>query len=250
MATIEQEVRALQDAIDSHESIVFFGGAGVSTESGIPDYRGEDGIDKEGPDENGFWPEEKREHSFMIRHPEIFYKEFKESLKTLDVKPNATHYKLTELEKAGKLKAIVTQNIDGLHQKAGSVRVLELHGNMREAYCDVCKKRYPLDLILKDDPKDIPRCGVCGGMIRPDVVMFGEALNQKVISEAVDAISKADMLIIAGTSLVVYPAAGLVDYFRGDCLVLMDKQNTPRDDGADILIRHPIAEVFSRIEVL
>ena len=237
-------VTLLQQAIDSHKRVVFFGGAGVSTESGIPDYRGKDGTDKEGPDEEGYTPEERRYHDYFLTHPEKFHDEFIVRFNALSaVEPNATHYKLAELERAGKLRAVVTQNIDGLHHRGGSEYVIELHGNMRTCHCEKCKTTYPIARFLEDGV----RCD-CGGLIRPDIVMFGESLDDNAIRSAVTEIANADMLIIAGTSLAVYPAAGLVDYFRGDCLVLMDRQKTPRDNAADILIREPIAEVFAQIK--
>ena len=241
---VQEAAEKLQQAIDSHRRVVFFGGAGVSTESGIPDYRGKDGIDKEGPDEEGYTPEERRYHDYFLTHPDKFHDEFIVRFRALSaVEPNATHYKLAELERAGKLRAVITQNIDGLHHRGGSQYVIELHGNMRTCHCEKCGTTYDIKRFLDGGV----RCD-CGGLIRPDIVMFGESLDDGAITAAVNEIANADMLIIAGTSLAVYPAAGLVDYFRGDCLVLMDRQKTPRDGAADILIREPIAEVFGKIK--
>ncbi len=240
---MERSVELLQKAIDAHERIVFFGGAGVSTESGIPDFRGEDGIDKT-TDERGATPEERRHHKYLVEHPQEYWEGFREARKRPRWLPNATHYKLAEMEKAGKLLAVITQNVDNLHQDAGSENVIELHGNLREAYCESCGTVYPLEKYVEEGY----HCE-CGGMIRPSIVLFGESLDVDSIQNAARAIASADMLIVAGTSLVVFPAARLIDFFQGDCLVLMDKQKTPRDEDADILIREPIAQVFSQIEI-
>ena len=208
MTKIEQ----LQEIIDSSENIVFFGGAGVSTESGIPDFRSADGIYSK-------TPEELVSHTYYFKHTEEFFEFYKENLIFKDAKPNPAHYKLAELEKEGKLKAVITQNIDGLHQSAGSKNVLELHGSVHRNYCQICNKNYDLDYILNS--QGIPRCE-CGGIIKPDVVLYEEPLNNAILSFAVDYISNAETLIIGGTSLVVYPAAGLINYFNGKNLVLIN----------------------------
>ncbi|WP_295593308.1 NAD-dependent protein deacylase [uncultured Methanobrevibacter sp.] len=233
MTKIEQ----LQDIIDSSENIVFFGGAGVSTESGIPDFRSADGIYSK-------TPEELVSHTFYFEHTEEFFEFYKENLIFKDAEPNPSHYKLAELENKGKLKAVITQNIDGLHQKAGSKNVLELHGSVHRNYCQVCNKSYNLDYILSSE--GIPRCE-CGGIIKPDVVLYEEPLNNAILSYSIDYISNADTLIIGGTSLVVYPAAGLINYFNGKNLVLINKSETPYDNMANLVINDAIGEVFSKL---
>ena len=240
----EEKLQALQKKINKAESIVFFGGAGVSTESGIPDFRGVDGLYRQ---KYKYPPERIISHSFFVSDTEEFYRFYKDKMLVLDAEPNPCHYKLAELEKAGKVKAVVTQNIDGLHQKAGSRTVYELHGSIHRNYCTRCGKSFDGEYIKNCD--GIPRCDECGGIVKPDVVLYEEALDGDVMSAAVNAIAGADMLIIGGTSLVVYPAAGLIDYFSGNDLVVINKSPTGRDDYADLVITDPIGEVFDRIEV-
>lgn len=232
----------LKNAIQECNYIVFFGGAGVSTESGIPDFRSVDGLYSQ---KYKYPPETIVSHSFYISKTEEFYDFYKEKMLFPDAKPNMAHIKLAELEKQGKLKAVVTQNIDGLHQAAGSKEVLELHGSVHRNYCERCNKFFDLDYIIKSD--GVPRCDSCGGRIKPDVVLYEEGLDNSIIARTVDHISKADMLIIGGTSLAVYPAAGLIDYFKGKYLVVINKSPTPRDRYADILINDKIGEVFSAL---
>ena len=237
----EQEIGALQEIIDESKHIVFFGGAGVSTESGIPDFRSEDGLYHE---KYSYPPERIISHSFFLTKPEVFYRFYKEKMLCLDAEPNAAHRKLAELEQAGKLKAVVTQNIDGLHQKAGSKRVYELHGSIHRNYCMRCHKFYPAEFIKASE--GIPYCS-CGGVIKPDVVLYEESLDGKTIEDAVTAIAHADTLIIGGTSLVVYPAAGFIDYFRGKHLVLINKAETGRAVRAELSIQAPIGEILAEI---
>lgn len=239
----EQEIGALQEIIDESKNIVFFGGAGVSTESGIPDFRSEDGLYHE---KYSYPPERIISHSFFLTNPEVFYRFYKEKMLCLDAEPNAAHRKLAELEQAGKLKAVVTQNIDGLHQKAGSKIVYELHGSIHRNYCLRCHKFYSAKFIKES--VGIPYCS-CGGVIKPDVVLYEESLDSKTIEDAVTAITNADTLMIGGTSLVVYPAAGFIDYFRGKHLVLINKAETGRTVQADLAIRAPIGEVMAEIRV-
>ena len=241
---MSREVDELQKIIDTHKKIVFFGGAGVSTESGIPDFRSQDGLYNL---QYKYPPEQIISHSFFVRDPKEFYRFYKDKMLILDVEPNAAHKKLAELEAAGKLLAVVTQNIDGLHQKAGSKTVYELHGSIHRNYCMKCHKFF--DGAQLKAMKGVPKCDKCGGTIKPDVVLYEEGLDNEVISGAVRAIREADCLIVGGTSLVVYPAAGLIDYFRGDSLVLINKSATTRDESADLVIREPIGEVLGRIRV-
>ena len=239
------KINQLQEIINSSDNIVFFGGAGVSTESGIPDFRSENGIFKS-LKKYGASPEQLVSHSYYIDHTEEFYNYYKENLVFTDAEPNPAHIKLAELEKAGKLKAVITQNIDGLHQKAGSKKVLELHGSIHRNYCQICNKEYGLDYIMEND--GIPRCE-CGGIIKPDVVLYEEPLNDFVLNTAVHYISDADTLIIGGTSLVVYPAAGLINYFNGSRLVLINKSQTPYDSLASLVINEAIGETLSQIKI-
>lgn len=244
MEGINQEaVQKLQEMIDKSNSIVFFGGAGVSTESGIPDFRSVDGLYHQHYD---YPPETILSHTFYRSKPDEFYRFYRDKMLCLNAKPNAAHLKLAELEAAGKLTAIVTQNIDGLHQAAGSRTVYELHGSVLRNYCESCGKFYDAEYILKSE--GVPSCS-CGGSIKPDVVLYEEGLDNQIINGAVRAISEADMLIIGGTSLVVYPAAGLVDYYQGDRLVLINKAPTSRDSAADLVISGPIGEILSQIKV-
>lgn len=225
----------------SSENIVFFGGAGVSTESGIPDFRSVDGLYNQQYD---YPPEQILSHSFFMENTEEFYRFYRNKMIFPDVKPNTAHIKLAELEKKGVLKAVVTQNIDGLHQLAGSRKVYELHGSIHRNYCMKCRKQYDADYILKSE--GIPRCS-CGGIVKPDVVLYEEALDDSTVTGAVNAIAKADTLIIGGTSLNVYPASGLINYFRGKYLIIINMSTTPADSRADLLIHEKIGEVFSRI---
>ena len=239
------KINQLQEIIDTSENIVFFGGAGVSTESGIPDFRSESGIFKS-LEKYGDTPENLVSHSYYMDHTEEFFDYYKENLVFKDALPNPAHLKLAELEKTGKLKAVITQNIDGLHQKAGSKNVLELHGSIHRNYCQICNKKYDLDYILQSE--GIPKCE-CGGIVKPDVVLYEEPLNNAVLNFSVDYISRAETLIIGGTSLVVYPAAGLINYFNGRNLVLINKSETPYDDLATLVINDAIGETLSQIEV-
>ena len=238
------ELQQLQDMISECDNIVFFGGAGVSTESGIPDFRSVDGLYHQQYD---YPPETILSHTFYRRNPEEFYRFYRNKMLCLDAEPNAAHKKLAELEAAGKLKAVVTQNIDGLHQKAGSKKVLELHGSVLRNYCERCGKFFDAEYILNSE--GVPKCDDCGGSIKPDVVLYEEGLDQRTITESIEAISAADMLIIGGTSLVVYPAAGLVDYYRGNKLVLINKSVTSMDSKADLVISDSIGKVFRQIVV-
>ena len=241
---MDEKIEKLKEWIDGSDNIVFFGGAGVSTESGIPDFRSQDGLYNQ---EYAYPPETILSHTFFMRNPKEFYRFYRNKMLVLDAKPNAAHYKLAELEEKGKLKAIVTQNIDGLHQKAGSKHVLELHGSIHRNYCMRCAKFYDAEYMLKSR-EPVPRC-TCGGVIKPDVVLYEEGLNQQTLEDAVFYISHADMLIIGGTSLAVYPAAGLIDYYRGNKLVLINKSTTPMDARADLLIQAGLGDVFGQIEV-
>ena len=239
------KINQLQEIIDSSENIVFFGGAGVSTESGIPDFRSESGIFKS-LEKYGDTPENLVSHTYYIDHTEEFFDYYKENLIFRDAKPNPAHLKLAELEKVGKLNAVITQNIDGLHQKAGSNNVLELHGSIHRNYCQICNKEYELEYILQSE--GIPRCE-CGGIVKPDVVLYEESLNNAILNFSIDYIQNADTLIIGGTSLVVYPAAGLINYFNGENLVLINKSETPYDNLATLSINDAIGEVFSQIKI-
>ena len=240
----EESLKRLNDAIAACDSIVFFGGAGVSTESGIPDFRSVDGLYNQ---KYKYPPETIISHSFYMRNPSEFYRFYKDKMLYLDAKPNVTHEKLAELEKMGKLKAVVTQNIDGLHQLAGSKEVLELHGSVHRNYCTRCRKFFDLKYIVQSE--DVPICDACGGTVKPDVVLYEEGLDQDILSRTVARISQADMLIIGGTSLAVYPAAGLIDYFSGKYLVVVNMAPTPRDQHADILVHGKLGEVFSKITI-
>lgn len=238
-----QDVEKLQELIDQHDRIVFFGGAGVSTESGIPDFRSVDGLYNQKYD---YPPETILSHTFFMRHPEEFYRFYRDKMLALDAKPNAAHKKLSELEAAGKLTGVVTQNIDGLHQAAGSKNVYEIHGSIHRNYCQKCGKFY--DAAYVKNSKGVPRCE-CGGVIKPDVVLYEESLDENMIDKSIRAISQADTLIIGGTSLVVYPAAGFVDYFKGKHLVVINKGDTAKSVRAELTIAAPIGEVLSQITV-
>lgn len=238
-----QDVEKLQELIDQHDRIVFFGGAGVSTESGIPDFRSVDGLYNQKYD---YPPETILSHTFFMRHPEEFYRFYRDKMLALDAKPNAAHKKLSELEAVGKLTGVVTQNIDGLHQAAGSKNVYEIHGSIHRNYCQKCGKFY--DAAYVKNSKGVPHCE-CGGVIKPDVVLYEESLDENMIDKSIRAISQADTLIIGGTSLVVYPAAGFVDYFRGKHLVVINKSDTAKSVRAELTITAPIGEVLSQITV-
>lgn len=238
---MEDKIAKLKSWIEESDNVVFFGGAGVSTESGIPDFRSVDGL------YNQKWkypPETILSHSFFEREPEEYYRFHREKLVIDAVKPNRAHIRLAELEQEGKLKAVITQNIDGLHQAAGSREVLELHGSILRAYCAKCRKIFPESII--NHGEGVPRCG-CGGVIRPDIVLYEEQLDEEILYKSVNYIRNADVLIIGGTSLNVYPAAGLINYYRGNKLVLVNLSQTPYDSEADLVINEKIGEVFSRI---
>lgn len=228
----------LKSIIENSDNIVFFGGAGVSTESGIPDFRSVDGLYNQRYD---YPPETILSHSFYTARPEEFFRFYRDKMLCLDALPNAAHRALAALEGQGKLKAVITQNIDGLHQKAGSKNVLELHGSVLRNYCESCGRFYGVEAVAES--RGVPRCE-CGGRIKPDVVLYEEGLDSGIISRSVKAISEADVLIVGGTSLSVYPAAGLIDYFRGRTLVLINKTPTPADSRAALVIREPIGEAL------
>lgn len=234
-------VEKLKELVEGSDNIVFFGGAGVSTESGIPDFRSTDGLYNQTYD---YPPETILSHTFFVRETEEFYRFYRDKMLCLDAQPNAAHRKLAELERRGKLKAVITQNIDGLHQAAGSREVLELHGSVHRNYCTECGRSFTARQILES--KGIPRCA-CGGILKPDVVLYEEGLDQDVMTRAVRYIARADVLIIGGTSLVVYPAAGLIDYYRGNKLVVVNKSVTPRDKNADLVVQGSIGEIFSQL---
>lgn len=235
------KLQKLREMIAECNNIVFFGGAGVSTESNIPDFRSADGLYQEN---YVYPPEQVVSHTFFVRKTELFYDFYKSKMMFLDARPNPAHLALARLEKEGKLRAVITQNIDGLHQMAGSKNVYELHGSIHRNYCQKCGKFY--DARYVKEAQGIPRCE-CGGIIKPDVVLYEEGLDSATIQGAVHAISQADMLIIGGTSLVVYPAAGFIDYFNGKYLVVLNKSATPRDAQADLCIQQPIGEVLGEI---
>lgn len=238
---MDEKIQLLKNWIDSSDNVVFFGGAGVSTESGIPDFRSVDGL------YNQQWkypPETILSHSFFVRYPEEYYRFHREKLVIDGVKPNAAHLKLAELEREGKLRAVITQNIDGLHQAAGSKNVLELHGSILRSYCSACGKPYPADKM--NHGEGVPHCS-CGGVIRPDIVLYEEPLDESIMTRALHYISEAEVLIIGGTSLNVYPAAGLINYYRGNKLVLINLGSTPYDNEADLVINEKIGRVFGRL---
>lgn len=234
----------LQEIINASNNIVFFGGAGVSTESGIPDFRSVDGLYNQTYE---YPPEEILSHDFFWRHTDYFYRFYRDKLICPNAMPNAAHYKLAELEKAGKLKAVVTQNIDGLHQKAGSKKVFELHGSALRNYCTGCGKSFDQQYISACG--GVPKCDACGSVIKPDVVLYGESLNDATVNGALNAIASADCLIVAGTSLVVYPAAGFIRYYSGDKFVLINRDPTQADSIADLVIHDSVGKVLSEIVV-
>jgi NAD-dependent deacetylase len=234
-------IDALRDMIDNSDNIVFFGGAGVSTESGIPDFRSVDGLYHQ---KYIYPPETMLSHTFFMHHTDEFFKFYREKIIFENVRPNPAHIALAKLEKIGRLKAVITQNIDGLHQAAGSKNVIELHGSIYRNYCMDCRKSYDLDYVKKEE--GVPRC-TCGGIIKPDVVLYEEPLDQNAISEAVKYVERAEMLIVGGTSLSVYPAAGLIDYYKGGKLVLINKSQTYAENRANLCIYEPIGKVLESI---
>lgn len=238
---MDKKISYLSRMLKNSNNIVFFGGAGVSTSSGIPDFRSSDGLYSKKLNRN-FTPEQAVSHSFFVNYPKEFFDFYKKNLIYPEAKPNACHMALAKLEEMGKLKAVVTQNIDGLHQEAGSKSVYELHGSVLRNYCMKCHAFYDADYVMKVE--GVPKCEKCGGTVKPDVVLYEEGLDDEVISGALQAIAQADMLIIGGTSLVVYPAAGLIDYFRGKYLVLINKSTTSADSKADLVINDDIAKVM------
>ncbi len=240
---MSKEIEILQQMIDASSRIVFFGGAGVSTESGIPDFRSVDGLYNQKYD---YPPETILSHTFYMKRPDEFFRFYRDKMLCLDAKPNTAHKVLAKLEAQGKLTAVVTQNIDGLHQAAGSRKVLELHGSVLRNYCEKCGAFHAVEEIV--DSTGVPAC-TCGGRIKPDVVLYEEGLDQSILQESVRVISEADMLIIGGTSLAVYPAAGLIDYYQGNRLVLINKTPTQRDTKADLVITGSIGEVFAQIDL-
>ena len=238
------EIKRLQEIIGNCRSLVFFGGAGVSTESGIPDFRSADGLYNQ---KYRFPPETILSHTFFTRHTEEFYEFYRDKMLCLDAKPNKAHLFLAELEKVGKLGAVVTQNIDGLHQMAGCKKVYELHGSVHRNYCQKCGKAFDAEFILNSS--GVPKCTKCGGIIKPDVVLYEEPLDDKTVDASINAIANADVLIVAGTSLTVYPAAGLTRYFSGDSLVLINKSATQLDGKADLVIYDSVGETLSKIKI-
>lgn len=240
---MNEEIEKLQAIIDSSDNIVFFGGAGISTESGIPDFRSADGIYNQ---QYAYPPEEIVSHSFFERNTVEFYRFYKDKILFPDANPNAAHFKLAELENAGKVRAVITQNIDGLHSLAGSREVYEIHGSAHRNHCTRCGKFFDMNYIVK--AKSVPLCDVCDGIIKPDVVLYEEMLDDRLIEKSVNAIENADTLIIAGTSLAVYPAAGFVNYFHGKHLVIINLAPTPQDKRADLVIHGKAGEILSQIK--
>ncbi len=239
---MENKIEQLRKIINESNNIVFFGGAGVSTESGIPDFRSKDGLYNQ---KYKYPPEEILSHTFFMNNPEEFYKFYREKLNSLKYEPNVTHIKLAELERQGKLKAIITQNIDGLHQKAGAKKVYELHGSVLRNYCMRCHKFYDGKYIFQET-EGVPKCE-CGGIIKPDVVLYEEGLDDFIVEESIKAIYNADVLIVGGTSLTVYPAAGLINYYKGNKLVLINRDETKYDSRADLVINENLGKVFKNI---
>lgn len=238
---VNDKIEKLKEIVHDSNNIVFFGGAGVSTESGIPDFRSVDGLYNQ---QWNYPPETILSHSFFTRDPEEYYRFHRAKLVVEGVKPNRAHLRLASLEREGKLRAVITQNIDGLHQAAGSKKVLELHGSILRAYCSKCRRPYPADII--NYGTGVPRCS-CGGVIRPDIVLYEEGLDEDILSQSISYIRNADVLIVGGTSLNVYPAAGLINYYRGNKLVLVNLSETPYDSYADLVIHEKIGEVFDQI---
>ena len=239
---MEEKIQTFLEMLNKSNNIVFFGGAGVSTESGIPDFRSKDGLYNQ---QYEYPPETILSHTFFMNQTEEFYRFYKNKMNSLKYEPNITHKKLAELEEQGKLKAIITQNIDGLHQKAGSKNVYELHGSVLRNYCMKCNEFYDAKYVFKSI--DIPKCS-CGGIIKPDVVLYEEGLNDEILRNSVIAITKADLLIVAGTSLTVQPASGLINYFRGENLVLINRDSTPYDYKANLVINETLGKVFEKVD--
>lgn len=249
MNEVPENIEELKEIINNARKVVFFGGAGVSTESGIPDFRSKDGL-YNAQQNYGYPPETILSHTFYMNHNETFFKYYKENLiPHADIKPNKAHLALAELERRGKLTAVITQNIDGLHQKAGSINVLELHGSTLRNTCEKCGEHYDLDYIMDEENCEnlVPHCRICGGRIKPDVVLYEEMLDNDVMIKAINAIQAADVMIVGGTSLNVYPAAGLISYFRGKHLVLINRSATPYDDAADLVIHDTIGKVLDAL---
>lgn len=238
------EINEVKELIRNSNNIVFFGGAGVSTASGVPDFRSATGLYNR-ENKSDYSPEYMLSHEFFINHPDKFMTYCKENLMLEGIKPNACHYALAKLEKMGKLKAVITQNIDSLHQEAGSKNVIELHGNLRDYYCTSCGKAFDLSYVKSF--KDLVKCDSCGGLVRPDIVLYGEGLDQNNISYAINLIANSDILIVGGTSLVVYPAAGLLDFYRGNKLVLINQDSTSRDNRADYVIKADISKIMDEL---
>jgi NAD-dependent deacetylase len=237
-------LEAARELIGASQKVVFFGGAGVSTASGIPDFRSPTGLYNQMTGSR-YTPETMLSHVFFVRHPDEFYAFLRSSLNFPDAKPNAAHYALADMEQRGKLDAVITQNIDNLHQQAGSKVVLELHGSLKRFYCMRCHRAYPAEHVYTRE--GTPQCEICGGLVRPDVVLYGEPLDPEVLNASVAAVCKADCLIVGGSSLVVYPAAGLLDYFRGDCLILINRDPTPYDQQAQFVFHDDVGEVLTEI---
>lgn len=245
----EEAYQALNDMIDQSNHIAFFGGAGVSTESGIPDFRSKDGLyNQHDVAFDAYTPEYLLSHDCLVNHPDVFFEFYRQKLDARGIAPNSAHYKLAEMEKKGKLDGVITQNIDGLHQLAGSRNVMEVHGSTLRNYCDRCHTPYPSDFIF-NTKKGLPTCPKCGGLVRPDVVLYGEALPEKTWMDAIDLIRQADCLIVGGTSLSVYPAANLVDYFNGPYLIIINKGDTGYDRRATLVFHESIGHVLSQIKV-
>ena len=242
---MNNKINQLKELIQKSNNIVFFGGAGVSTESNIPDFRSSSGLFSERLNKN-FTPEQLVSHTFFVRYPDEFFKFYKDKLIYQDAKPNNAHKALAKLEEIGKLKAVVTQNIDGLHQMAGSRNVFELHGSIHRNYCTKCGKFFNLEEMLNLGGI-VPHCDNCGAIVKPDVVLYEEALDNSVVNKTINALSNADLLIIGGTSLVVYPAAGFIDYFNGDSIVLVNKSSTGYDSKASLIINDSIGKVLSQV---
>ena len=238
---MEDKIEKFKSLVEESNNIVFFGGAGVSTESGIPDFRSKDGLYNQKYD---YPPETILSHTFFMKHTDEFYRFYKDKMNPLKYEPNITHIKLAELEKIGKLKAVITQNIDGLHQKAGSKKVYELHGSVLRNYCMKCNKFYDANYVFNSE--EIPKCE-CGGIIKPDVVLYEEGLDDKTLVNSINAIANADLLIVAGTSLMVHPAAGLINYFQGKNMVLINRDSTPYDNIANVVINESLGKVFKEL---
>ena len=241
---MDNKINEVKKMIKESNNIVFFGGAGVSTASGVPDFRSATGLYNR-ENNSSYSPEYMLSHEFFANHPDKFMEYAKENLMIEGIKPNDCHLALTKLEKEGKLKGIITQNIDSLHQEAGSKNVIELHGNLRDYYCTSCGKNFDLSYVKKF--KDLVKCDECGSVVRPDIVLYGESLNNDNISYAVKLISEADVLIVGGTSLVVYPAAGLIDFYRGNKLVVINRDPTPKDNKADYLLKGDISKIMKEL---